>query len=131
MSTGVPQNVWGVQATVSVETSVASAAASALTTALTDIKTALTTLANGTEFSAPEINGVTPFDESDGANGVFSVSECQLIVGAITEATAQTAATAAQTAINTAIAGLSPTVTVTLEAETDGAEGGFVLSLLQ
>jgi hypothetical protein len=131
MSSGTPQNVWGVSAVISIETTDASDAATALTTAISDIKSGLTSLANGTEFSVPEIDGSPQFDEADGANGSFSLSECQLIVAAVTEATAQSAAESAQTAINTAIESITPTVTVTLEQETDGAQGGFVFDLLQ
>ena len=124
-------NTWGVSAVLSVATTSASSATTAATTALSDINTALTTLANGTEFSAPESGGAIAFDEPDGANGAFSVSECQLIIAADSQTDAQTAAAASAAAIATAIASINPAVTVTLEQEEAGAEGGFVLDLLQ
>lgn len=121
-----PVNDFAVPATLTVKTDSAATAASTAATALGDINTALTTLANGTEFSVPEIDGQIQFDYGDEVDGGFYV-EGQLLCPSTTQAGAQSAAEAAQAAINTAIASITPAVTVTLESTPDG----FVFELLQ
>ncbi len=133
-----PMNDWSVPATMTVAAASEAAATTAVTTALTDIKSALVALANGTEFSVAlndeitqdgsdtDVPGSYGFIYPDGFDGVFTL-QGQLLVSTVSEAQAQQNAEAALAAITTAISGLSPATTVTLESTPDG----YVFNLLQ
>lgn len=126
----MPENLYSVSGYLTVHAADATAAQTAAQTAITSIRSALTTLANGTELSVVEdSNHNVEFDIPDGEQGAFN-AEAQLIVPADTQGDAQELAEAAYTAINTSIAAQSGT-SVSLQEETQGAEGGFVFNLLQ
>ena len=126
MSANVPVQDYSINAALQVAATSTAAATTAAQAAITAINTALKTLANGTELSiAEDPPGSIAFGEPDGVAGNYS-AQGALLVGAVNQGAAQTAAEAAAAAITTAIAGLPGTV-VTLEIE----NGSYVFSLLQ
>lgn len=126
----MPENIYSVSGYLTVNAANAAAAQTAAQTAITAINGGLATLANGTEFSVVEDESHNvEFDIPDGEQGAFN-AEAQLIVPADTQGDAQELAEAALAAINTAIAAQAGT-SVSLQEETEGAEGGFVFNLLQ
>lgn len=137
MSTSSPVNDYGVIATLTVNTNSEATAQTAATTAVGDMNTALRTLAENVGISFSEIEPASEGQIGAGApTGLFEWAELdgqtysvqgQLTVGATDPGTAQTVAEAAQAAINTAISGVSPAVTVTLESE----NGQYIFNQMQ
>jgi hypothetical protein len=130
MSTGVPVNDYAVPGYLTVNTPDQSTAQTTGLTAIGDINTALGSLNNNTSLSAAEVEGTTQSSPQlaweRAGSGQQWVVQVQLLVGAANQGSAQAAAEAAVSSINTAISGVSPAVSVSLET----SEGQYVFSQL-
>src|ERR1700752_1583774 len=125
MSVGSPVNDYGVIANLSVATTSLSSANTAAATAIADINTALKTLAENGSLSFGAEGGVYQGAEQEGATGTFNL-QGQLTIGATATSSAQEVAEDALAAVATAISGVSPAVTVTLQEE----QGQFIFEQL-